>query len=177
MLNNLKAPFTNRHQPSKVPITGTNKCAARIGNRRVQRPKSYRSKTEPLLHRSSRDSELELLYRTFDDPSHGSKPIKNSNGPANSEPSSWSTVASENTYINPPVLAPSKTLVDKVPAPKKGSFTFNDEVIVSSWSTTVSGISMKGQRATPKKKVAFGVNDEESAGSWSKFSSDESMEV
>ena len=78
---------------------------------------------------------------------------------------------------NPSVLAPSKTLVDKVPAPKKVSFAVNDEEIASSWPTIVSGISMKGQLATPKKKVAFGVNDEESAGSWPTISSDESMEV
>ena len=95
-----------------------------------------------------------------------SKPIKKSNGPANSEPSLWSTVTSKSTYINPPVLAPSKTLVDKSPCSKEGLFCLL-------WSTIVSGISMKGQRATLKKKVAFGVIDEKSAGSWS---SDESME-
>ncbi|KAK3169929.1 hypothetical protein OEA41_009313 [Lepraria neglecta] len=88
----------NRPKYQSLVLTSTQ---PEYGNGRAQRPKPYRSKTEPLLHRSSRDSEVEFLYRTFDDPSRGSKPIKKSNGPANSEPSSWSTVVSENTYKIP----------------------------------------------------------------------------
>ena len=113
------------------------------GIARVQRPKARRSKTEPLLHRSARESDLLNLYGTFDENLPNSRTT--SHEARNEERLSPSSDASDEVITKLPALKATRSapgIGNMTAIKKKVTFAVDVDGNASSWSTVASGESM-----------------------------------